>query len=501
MENEADLPMSFDILYASYGNNSDCIDGHIGIYNDAYKYVFKKNDNKASGVIYYNKDLYSDLDLITLNGSLTSKNGLKPIYYSYGDSSFKLDKTKIFKLDNKKHEDDHYFTNKHVYGSYNDLVGLDGTTKSILAYDFNFKNEGFISFRFKIDKSKELDADALRTLLCIQKGYGEGEKVLIEIKDNDKVITIYYHGLISPINTNITILPDVWHTFSFTWNQLGYKIYVDNQTPFERTGSSLFDFTDSLTFIGCNNVSNQPCNQLNGMIEMFAYGYNYDTNKHNLLKDAKPINHITSYDELERPITKTIETKSIKYNHQYEYYDELVNENNEEYIKVNTKPCVETLEDGTKIIYSYDLIGNVTKQIFIKNNVIIKSLSYKYDALSRLIEEKCYINNVFNYHIKYNYSEDGDILEKINIGSNGVPLTKQKYIYSNTIKNQLNSIEYYLYENDEWEYDDGYTICTYSTDPFRPSSYRNNNLTWQGRRLLSYGNNTYTYNSEGIRIS
>ena len=38
----------------------------------------------------------------------------------------------------------------------------------------------------------------------------------------------------------------------------------------------------------------------------------------------------------------------------------------------------------------------------------------------------------------------------------------------------------------------------YST---RPCSYKNNNLTWQGRRLLSYGNNSYTYNSEGIRIS
>ena len=32
----------------------------------------------------------------------------------------------------------------------------------------------------------------------------------------------------------------------------------------------------------------------------------------------KPKVYITSYDELERPITKTIETKSIKYNHQYE---------------------------------------------------------------------------------------------------------------------------------------------------------------------------------------
>ena len=38
-------------------------------------------------------------------------------------------------------------------------------------------------------------------------------------------------------------------------------------------------------------------------------------------------------------------------------------------------------------------------------------------------------------------------------------------------------------------------------DPFRPKTYKNNNLTWNGKRLTSYGTNTYKYNSEGIRIS
>ena len=38
-------------------------------------------------------------------------------------------------------------------------------------------------------------------------------------------------------------------------------------------------------------------------------------------------------------------------------------------------------------------------------------------------------------------------------------------------------------------------------DQFRPKTYKNNNLTWNGKRLTSYGTNTYKYNSEGIRIS
>ena len=110
-------------------------------------------------------------------------------------------------------------------------------------------------------------------------------------------------------------------------------------------------------------------------------------------------------------------------------------------------PEYETLEDGKQIQYTYDKAHNIILKEVFENNVIKESYNYTYDSLNRLIEEKCLINNDFDYHIKYNYSEDGDILEKINIGSNGVPLTKQKYIYSSTIKNQLNSIENYFYEN------------------------------------------------------
>ncbi|MBP5407850.1 MAG: RHS repeat-associated core domain-containing protein [Bacilli bacterium] len=498
LENEADLPMSFDILYTSFGNSSACIEGYDAIYNDFYRYVLKEKENKSSGVIYYDKDLYSDLKLITLNGSLTSTDGLKPIYYSYGDSSFKLDKTKIFKLDSKKSEKDENYTNKHVYGSYNNVVGLDGQTKSILAYDFNFKEEGFISFRFKIDKTRKIDEDAVRTLLCVKNGHSMESILLIEIKDIDKVLTINYPLAPSVLNTNITIPSDIWHLFSFTWNQNGYKINVDNQTAFIRSGTSLFNFTNSITYIGCNCINNEPINQLNGMIEMLSYSDIYKPNKHNELLDGKSTTHITSYDELERPIQKEIKVSNHKYIHKYEYYDELVTENNEEYLRVNTRPCIETLEDGTNIIYSYDLSGNIVKQIFIKNNTVNKSISHKYDTLNRLIEEECFINNTFYYHYEYSYDKNNNILEKCVLNSSDIVENKYVYIYSNTIKDQLIRIDkcdrHYDVISSEY-------INYSANDPFRPSSYKGNNLTWQGRRLLSYGNNTYTYDSNGIRVS
>ena len=34
-----------------------------------------------------------------------------------------------------------------------------------------------------------------------------------------------------------------------------------------------------------------------------------------------------------------------------------------------------------------------------------------------------------------------------------------------------------------------------------PGTWNGSALTWQGRRLMSYGSNTYTYNSDGIRTS
>ncbi len=77
-------------------------------------------------------------------------------------------------------------------------------------------------------------------------------------------------------------------------------------------------------------------------------------------------------------------------------------------------------------------------------------------------------------------------------------ISKEVYNYSTTNSSQLLSINKINTNNEIIETK---TITYLEEDPFRPATYKNNNLTWNGKRLTSYGINTYKYNSEGIRIS
>ena len=77
-------------------------------------------------------------------------------------------------------------------------------------------------------------------------------------------------------------------------------------------------------------------------------------------------------------------------------------------------------------------------------------------------------------------------------------ISKEVYNYSTTNSSQLLSINKINTNNGIIETK---TITYLEEDPFRPATYKNNNLTWNGKRLTSYGINTYKYNSEGIRIS
>ena len=107
----------------------------------SYKYLFTRQVNKQSGVIYYNHNVYEGMDVIPLNGSLTSIKGLKPLEYTYGDSSFRIDKTKLFKLDKKCSNIDEAYTSRHTYASYGEEIGISGKNKSMLSYDLGIEEQ------------------------------------------------------------------------------------------------------------------------------------------------------------------------------------------------------------------------------------------------------------------------------------------------------------------------------------------------------------------------
>lgn len=135
---------------------------------------------------------------------------------------------------------------------------------------------------------------------------------------------------------------------------------------------------------------------------------------------------------------------------------------------------------------SYDVMGNVVL-IRQKN----ESILYSYDNLGRLTEEK---NEDSKRSVHYIYDSAGNILKK------------EEYIDGN-----LQNTWRFKYENDIWKdqlteirkhNDDEELTYTFDYDEMgRPIYYKDCLISWNlNGTLMSYGNNSYAYNSDGIRI-
>lgn len=484
------LEMPFDILYVGIGEYQHTKESYKGIYNEGYKYLFTRQVNKQSGVIYYNHNVYEGMDVIPLNGSLTSIKGLKPLEYTYGDSSFRIDKTKLFKLDKKCSNIDEAYTSRHTYASYGEEIGISGKNKSMLSYDLGIEEEGTISLRFKCDYIGGWECSQSRTIIASTsiENYQEG---LVAYVDNATgQVRLTFGG--QERNTGLYIIPDRWHQLLITWNQKKLEVSLDDKTiTYANISDKYPNLKNFKTYIGCNYLNDKPCLQLFGSIEMLSYSNTYQTGKSSQIQsEGKPISILTEYDGVKRPIGKEINTGYKKLNYEYIY--------NDENQKIDQTPKIEILPNGEKIVYSYDRSGNITHKVKIKNETIKENINYQYDASGRLIKENCYDGTNFKYNYGYKYNQSGDILEKIEYNISDVIISKEVYNYSTTNSSQLLSINKINTNN---EIIGTKTITYLEEDPFRPATYKNNNLTWNGKRLTSYGTNTYKYNSEGIRIS
>ncbi len=146
------------------------------------------------------------------------------------------------------------------------------------------------------------------------------------------------------------------------------------------------------------------------------------------------------------------------------------------------------------VIYTYDKAGNI--ETITENGKLVAR--YKYDGLNRLIRE----DNVKFGTVIYRYDSAGNILSKTQ--------------YAFTLKDELGEVvnEYeYSYGQHGWRDQllsfgetkaDIKEECTYD-ELGNPLSYKGRSLTWQGRRLISYGienkKATYTYDFNGVRTS
>ena len=361
-------------------------------------------------------------------------------------------------------------TNRFVYGSYDEELGLN---KSILSYNLYLKESGTISLRLKL---KDVKTKSFRTILDIKNENSHNMLVYIDYSTYELKIKVPY-GTSNEIimNTGIIIEEEKWHLLTINYTLTSITIHIDDYTVSRNVN---IDLKDCKTYVGVQIDNINTINPLYGNIEMLSYG-NIINNIHNTLKDTgQVISVIKEYDNNDRVRLKTIDTGKTKEQIEYKYYDEDLN--------INPLIKKEVFKD-LEIIYSYDKHNNITNIVHLKNDEIIKEIHYDYDGYSRLIKETCFNQNVLEYCYEYKYNNFSDILEKIEYNVNEEIINKEEYVYNDSrlIK---------VIKNEEVK------EITYTDDYFRPSTYKGNTLVWEGKRLKSYKDIEYTYNSEGIRI-
>ena len=115
-------------------------------------------------------------------------------------------------------------------------------------------------------------------------------------------------------------------------------------------------------------------------------------------------------------------------------------------------------------------------------------LRYGYDELGQLVRED---NRYTGKSYTWKYDEAGNILNR------------KTYAYTIDALGTVQNTVIYGYDNGSW----GDLLISFNGQSIaydgigNPGTWNGSALTWRGRRLMSYGSNTYTYNADGIRTS
>lgn len=154
-----------------------------------------------------------------------------------------------------------------------------------------------------------------------------------------------------------------------------------------------------------------------------------------------------------------------------------------------------TLLDGYIFNYGYEnenissesltVMSKAENGSSVENN---ESVSYEYDDNDQLVKATSSTTEW-----TYEYDSRGNIITKSirNVAADNT--VTYNYTYDSVWQDRLVS---YNGETISYTNDEGFT------DPSNPLIYRGNELTWtMGRQLASFGDNSYTYNEDGIRTS
>ena len=133
--------------------------------------------------------------------------------------------------------------------------------------------------------------------------------------------------------------------------------------------------------------------------------------------------------------------------------------------------------------YTYDEMGNIktiTDSYDSSNNK-----SYSFDKYGRLYSEFIKEENAIR---SYEYDSSGNILSIIDENQDREVVRSLSYHYTNDkldyIKDELTNTN----------------LFTLEYDGHNPTKINDNDITYEGRRIKTYGANEYFYNEEGFRV-
>lgn len=424
---------------------------------------------QRSGVMYHDHDAYDGMDVVTLKGILVSEKGVHPVSYGYQAGTYKLNKNRLFEYDDER--------STHVYGSYDDSKDL-GTNKSKLVYDFNLKNEGFISLRFK---PKHMGT-VLRTILGFK---NDNQSIPLRIYVNSLNQLVVSHTTTETLSSAY-VNHNVWNHLAIGWNQTHLYIYLNGVKVAERTKNNTY--AQSKIYLGSFIHDDVPVDHLNGQFEMLAHSDQlFDITKVTKIANSYQTVAVESvYDVLGRKEKDEITVGNIKKTAEYLY-------DIPEYGKASYQvKRLKTLANET-IYYDYDALGNITKARTLEG-----TYEYEYDYMGRLIKE---FNPTLGtagegQTIVITYNRQNIAYKRYYIGKTS-NMIKQEEFLTNT-NNQL------LYVGTVEGANETPLDIVYDTNYLgNPTQIGNKNLTWDGRRLkeISSGSNVYKYkyNESGIR--
>lgn len=455
----SNLAMPFKLCMMSFGAYDYKAEDFNAIYKEGIKYLFKQPLVKSNGTIYYDEKTYKDFDVVTLNGSLESSKGLKPIKLATIDKSYRFDKTRIFKYDEE--------SNKHVFGSYKGIVNLNPGNNSTLAYQLPLTTSGTISLRFKTEPISEI-----RYLMSIK---GTSEIIGLYLDTSNKLLLSINGTNLTSTSTKV-INDNKWHQVVLRYQNSKLQVYLDNMASPLYVGTNTINLSNTAIYLGNDSTGTKA---LNGCLEMFAWSNQFVTDAvvTNLFTKGSTIIVRNKQDTLGRVTQNQILIEGKELLTKFDYN--------------KTRVSKQTLHNQDSITYSYDNMNNVTSKITLENGGE-SQVQYTYDQLGRLKSEIKENGEVE----RFTYYPNGNI-DYREVVRNNVTVIKEEYQYDTVIKDRLLRIKDLISNNivQDITYDSGFV--------FNPKQMMINGvsktLTWQGRRLTGITGSTYEYNGEGAR--